>query len=108
MHYVILVAVLQGCGHLSEQLLYLFLREPVIEGVDVLTHVHMLRVCDDIEELLVYIHVYELNDIRMVQLLEHLELANDFLKVRRLHLLLLDALDCYEHVQLLVNCQHYF
>lgn len=71
MHHVILVAVLQSGCHLFEQLLNLFLRQPVVKRVDVFAHVHVLRIRNDIEVLLVHVHVDKLDNVWMVQLLEH-------------------------------------
>ena len=103
MHHAILVTVLQSGCHLFEQLLNLFLRQPVVKRVDVFAHVHVLCVRNDIEVLLINVHVNKLDYVRMVQLLEHFQLADDLLKVRRLHLLFLDLFYCNEHVQLLVD-----
>ena len=81
MHHVILMTILESRCHLFEQFLKLFLRQLVVKRVDVFAQVHVLCIRNDIEVLLINIHVNELDYVRMVQLLEHLELPNNLLIV---------------------------
>ena len=66
MHHMILMAVLQRQSQLPKYLFDLCFIQLLKELVAVLSHIHMLRIGDYIELLIVHVHIYELYHIRMV------------------------------------------
>lgn len=68
----------------------------------------MLCVCYYVEGGGVNIHVDELNDVWMVQLMQNVDLLNYLVVVSWLHVLLMDDLDSHNDIELLVDGKSYF